>query len=389
MNILLVSSFLPYPLDSGGHVRLFNLLKAIRKDHNITLICERRPYQTDKDIAEIEKICKKVVTVERKKQWSLENIFKTAVSSFPFLLVGHTNPEMKAQIVSLLNSSHFDLIHVETFYVFQNLPKTYLPVVLIEHNIEYKVYELFAKTAPFFLKPFLSIDVSKIKFWEEKYWKEAKRVVTVSEEDRKVIKNEKTDVVPNGVDVNKFKFKSRNSKIGEKTVLFIGNFKWLQNQKSVDFIIKDIWPKIKSREKIKLWIVGKHIPKNIKALTKDHRVLFDEDAPSETWKIYQKADILLAPITVGGGTSYKILEAMASGVPVVTTNLGIEGLQAKSGKHALTAETSEKLAKEVDNLLENPLLTEKITQEARIFIEKNYSWDSIGKKLEDVYKSVV
>src|SRR5690242_13713182 len=143
MRILVVSSYLPFPLHSGGHVRLFNLIKQLSKRHKITLICEKRDFQTQTDINEVGKFCEEIITVPRKKQWSIQNIFKAGFSSYPFLLVGHTSLEMKQQIVRVLNEKQFDVIHIETFYVNQNLPKTYLPVVLVEHNVEYEVYQRF------------------------------------------------------------------------------------------------------------------------------------------------------------------------------------------------------------------------------------------------------
>ncbi len=139
MKVLIVSSFLPYPLHSGGHIRLYNLIKNLSEQNDITLICEKRDAQTKEDVEEVEKICKKVITVNRKKQWSVENILKTGFSSNPFLVTGHTSSEMSAQIRDELVRENYDLIHVETFYVLQNLPKLSLPVVLVEHDIEYLV----------------------------------------------------------------------------------------------------------------------------------------------------------------------------------------------------------------------------------------------------------
>ena len=83
MKILMVSSFLPYPLTSGGHIRLYNLIKNLSNRHNITLICEKRDYQTEEDVDEIKKICTKVITVRRKKQWSVSNILKTDNLALP------------------------------------------------------------------------------------------------------------------------------------------------------------------------------------------------------------------------------------------------------------------------------------------------------------------
>src|SRR6185503_6905723 len=102
MKILVVSSYLPYPLYSGGQVRLYNLIKELSGKHEITLICEKRSNQTARDVAEVKKICKEVITVDRKKQWSAGNVLKAGVSSNSFLVTGHTQPIFQQKIQECL-----------------------------------------------------------------------------------------------------------------------------------------------------------------------------------------------------------------------------------------------------------------------------------------------
>ncbi len=402
MRILMVSSFLPYPLFSGGHVRLYNIIKELSKKHVITLVCEQREYQTDKDVKEVTKFCKDVITVPRKKQWTVANIMKTGFSPFPFLLVGHSSPEMKEAIKQVIKSSPFDLIHVETFYVMQNLPKTSLPVVLVEHNIEYLVYKRFSNTIPALLRFPLLIDVSKMQYWEEQFWKQADRLVAVSQEDKKMMGRNDVVIVPNGVDVNKLKVENGKLKIKEeeKRILFIGDFKWVQNRDAARWILTEIWPKTqksklplrseasKSQNSLKLWIVGRNIPESIKNLTNDKDIVFDERA-DDTVEIFKNATVLLAPVRVGGGTSFKILEAMASGVPVITTSLGATGLGAQDGKEILIADEADTIVEKLTELLSDIELYTKIAKNARKLIEKNFDWRIIVKKLENVYTSTI
>lgn len=390
----MVSSYLPFPLFSGGHIRLYNLIKNLSENHEITLVCEKRDFQTEEDVIEVKKICKKVITVVRKKQWSVLNILKTGFSMDPFLIVGHTSEELKLAIRDELVRQNYDVIHVETFYVYQNLPKVSIPVVLVEHNIEYLVYQRYAKIANPLLKPFFYADILKLKRKEQEVWKKVDKLVAVSNTEKRLMKRADVSIVPNGVDTNNFKFRSFSQIPNEKRVLFIGDFKWLQNRDALEFILKEVWPNIVGKLEavskntdLKLWIVGKNIPQNLKSLANAKNIILDENNKEETSLIFRKSYILLAPLRVAGGTSYKILEAFASGVAVVTTNLGIEGLEAKNNTHVLSGETPFQLADSVCNLLLDHSLYKRITLNARKFVEEKYDWKKITKKLEEVYMS--
>lgn len=396
MKILMISSFLPFPLKSGGEIRLYNLIKNLSDLHDITLICEKRDYQKAEDVAEVEKICKKVITVPRKKQWSIGNIIKTGFSSDPFLVVGHTSDEMKQAIRDELVRENFDLIHVETFYVYQNLPKVSIPVVLVEHNIEYLAYKRFVKLANPIFKPFFYLDVAKLKRIEEKAWKKADKLVAVSKTERNIMKRADVDIVPNGVDINNFKFRGLQDMPFEKRVLFIGDFKWFQNVDAAEVILKKIWPSLclkleeaKEKTNVKLWIVGRNMPDRIKTLGKSKNIILEDNNKDEAYDIFKKAYILLAPIRAGGGTSYKIIESMATGVGVVTTNLGIEGLEAKNNIHVLSSENEEEMPELILELLKNHSLYRKLTLNARKLIEEKYDWKRISQKLNEVYVSCI
>src|SRR5258706_10942037 len=121
---------------------------------------------------------------------------------------------------------------------------------------------------------------------------------------------------------------------------------------------------------LKLWVVGKNIPENLMSLFKSDKIIFDLNNKEETPRIFAKAFMLLAPYRVAGGTSYKVLEAMASGVAVVTNNLGYEGLGAKNKTHLLAGQTSEELANLSFSLLTDHSLFRRLTLNARKFVEE-------------------
>ncbi len=146
------------------------------------------------------------MTVGRRKQWSVGNFLSTVGSSHSFLVIGHTNKRLKLKIQEELLSNNFDLIHVETFYVMQNLAQTSLPVVLAEHNIEYQVYSRYVNQVPPVARPLLSLDIAKIRKEEEGSWRKADKLVCVSNDDKKIMANNGLEpvVVANGVDTEKF-----------------------------------------------------------------------------------------------------------------------------------------------------------------------------------------
>ncbi len=391
MNILVVSSYLPFPLHSGGETRLYNLLKILSQKHKITLVCEMRSFQTKRDIFELEKFCQSVITVPRKKQWSLNNILKTGFSANSFLITGHTSQSMRDAITSILFTQHIDLIHVETSYVLQNIPATKVPVLLVEHNIEYLVYQRYLDKGNKLSKPLLQVDVNKLKRFEQHAWRRASRVAAVSPQERDVIKKLKSDVsvIPNGVDLDTFAMKHVPSflkTVKEKRLLFIGDFNWIQNRDAVSWLILKVWPLLRKRfsdSNLKLWIVGRHIPDSIKNMS-GLDILATESAPSAA-DVFRQSYLLLAPIRVGGGTSYKILESMACGTPVITTSLGAEGILADKDKDILVGNEPSEICDMVERLLENDKMYTKIAVNAREKIEQNYSWLGIAKQLDELY----
>jgi glycosyltransferase involved in cell wall biosynthesis len=236
-----------------------------------------------------------------------------------------------------------------------------------------------------------------MKRWEQNYWQSADRLIAVSDDDKKHMKRKDTIVIPNGVDTDAFTLTDLDKKIkGEKKrILFIGDFKWIANQDAVKQIITTIWPQMKLKIEnsklnidVSLWIVGRKIPAYIRNLSKDKEIIFDETV-DDTADAFAKADALIAPIRVGGGTKFKILEAMASGVPVVTTEYGAEGLNIKHSEHMLIGDTNEQLADLLIKLFADEKTYKQMAQKARKHIEDNFSWSSIAKKLEEVYKLTI
>lgn len=390
MKILMFTPYVPYPPNSGGQIRTFNLIKNLSKKHEITSFSFRRSDHGIPELTELKKYCRQVRTFSRKKSFqSPLKILRTGFSRYPYLVNMYRHRQTQQAIAQELSSRTYDLIHVETYYIMPNLPNTSVPVLLAEQTIEYQVYQHYASSSPIWpIKPLLYIDVVKHKYWERHYWQEVKKVVAMSEADKQkmlqLIPNLNVSVVPNGVDTTFFQEKISNHK-PSNTVLFVGNFNWLQNREAAEVLAKNIWPKIKAKlPGAKLWIVGREPKENIKRLaTSDITISGDiEDIRTA----FQGANVLVAPLYGAGGTRYKILEAMASGLPVVTTRIGIEGIGATNGRNVLLADSNEEIANLTIEIIKNQNLAKKIAISAKEFVYKNFDWKSISNSLEQIYE---
>lgn len=395
MKILMLTSYLPYPPTSGGQVRSYNLIKNLAKKHEITLFSLIKNDSEKKFIKELGKYCRKVAVFNRsQKPWTLENILKTGFSRHPFLVIRNFSIQEKVAVEKELKKERYDLIHAENFYVMPHIPPTKIPILLTEQTILYRVYQHFVETLPwylFWLKPVLMIDVWKLRNEETFYWQSADYLAAVSKEDRNhissLVSGKKVGVVPNGVDYQYYAQK-KYPKDRLPTILFgAADFHWMQNKEGAEILLKKIWPLIMTKlPEARLWIVGKIAPEALAEYQKQKNVIIQEIEDNR--EAYQRAWVLLAPMKSGGGSRTKFFEAMASGLPIVTTPEGIEGIPAINRKEAIIDNDFDRLAGTTIEVLKNPELAEEIGQNGKKLVEDQYDWSVSALELEKIYKLI-
>lgn len=389
----MLTPYLPYPPSSGGQIRSYNLIKQLSKKHEITL-CSLIKFDEDKKYAKnLENFCKAVHIFKRpEKPWTISNILRTGFSSLPFLAIRNYSHSEKKALPKIIKDGNFDIIHAETFYVSPHIPKTDIPIVLVDQTIEFEVYQHFVdnfKVMP--LRPLLYIDVLKLKHWEVFYWKKASRVIAVSEKDetkmKSVLKEDKVRLIPNGVGEDLMDEVDIHY---NKNILFVGNYAWLQNIEAANVLAREVFPEIlKSVTDATLTIVGQNTSKISDLNSQKIRIVdLAVDDIEGIKKAFHSSGVLVAPLYGPGGTRLKILGAMAAKLPVVTTSVGIAGI-GKSGESYLEGEDPKDLARLTVKILEDRKLYEKIAKNARKLVEDNYSYESISKKLTGVYEEVV
>lgn len=396
MKILMLVPFLPNIKTSGGQTRWYNIIKYLSKSHEITLFSLIKNESERQFIPELEKYCKKVKVFRRPKSpWTIRNILLTGFTWFPFLVIRNFSLEEKKAVQKELKQEKYDIIHAETFYVMPHLPKTNIPSILVEQTIEYQVYMHYViNEARWFLKPLFLIDVIKLRFWEKYFWRKADQLVAVSEEDKlmmqKLISDINVDIIPNGVDSKYYSEKKTKKKLPPRVLYGVTNFEWLQNVEAVNILIREIWPIIKRNfPKAILWIVGRKIPKDLISLSQSRKDIEITESIPDSRDAYLGASVMLTPIRGSGGTRLKILEAMAAGLPVVSTSVGVAGLGVVNGKHALVSDDTKDLAKLTVELLKDKQKAEKIGKNARNYVRSVFDWRFVVSLHDRIYKKAI
>ena len=396
MKILMLVPYLPNPSTSGGQTRWYNIIKYLSQNHEITLFSLIKDESEKRFIPELKKYCQKVEVFSRpEKPWTLRNILLSELGPFPLLVIRNWSYEERKAIAKELEREKYDLIHAETFYVMPHLPKTTVPTILVEQTIWHDVYKHHVvHEIPRLLRPFFLWDVIKVKFWEKHYWGRADRLFAVSEEDReemrKIIPEKEIGIIPNGVDSKFFSEKPIERMSPPRILYGVTNFEWLQNQEATEILIKKVWPFIKkSFPNAKIWIVGRKMPGWLKELAeKDNDIEITENI-EDARDAYRKASITVAPIKGAGGTRLKILEAMAAGLPVVSSTIGVAGLGVKDGENVLIADTPKGLAEKAVKLLKDRELAEKIGARGQAHVRKYFDWRFIVKLHDPIYRKLV
>ena len=393
MKTLMLTPYLPWPLHSGGQIRTYNLLKNLAKKHDITLFSFIRDDAERAFLQKLQPFCKKIQVFKRTKSpWAIRNILLSGFTPYPFLVCIYLSRDAQLALQNELNGS-YDIIHAETFYVMPNIPETPIPTLLVEQTIEYLGYQTYTvQKAPVFIRPLLMIDVAKLRFWEHWYWKRADLLATMSEEDRRWIlrrvPHANIEVVANGIDVSHFR-ETKPVRPKQPTVLFVGNYKWLPNVDAAEYLIEKIWPFIHKRiPAAELRIVGRDVTERIRTMgekTPGVRVIGEVEDIRDA---LSRAHVMLVPIRNGRGTRYKILESMAARLPVVSTSLGIEGIQAKDGVHAFIRDSDKGLSEATVRLLNDRETASRLSQAAFELVTSHYNWEAISADLDRIYQKL-
>ena len=404
LNILWISHFVPYPPKGGCFQRSYNLIKEVSRNNNIYLIALRHKdktthpeSETKKAKSELEKLCKKVIIVDISSFSGVNFYFMAFKSIFninPLTVNLFKSKYAENIIAKLVNDIEFDVAHYDTISLCEYMHHTgSIPKILNHHGVEsFMIRRRVNNEQNFLKKLYLFIESYKLRKYEERNCHKYYLNLTVSEDDKSMLMKisplSHVEVVENGVDVDYFKQKDKHNNTNR--LIFAGRMDQYSNVDAIMQFCRNVWPLVKERfPEIRFSLIGNNPPQKLLDMARNDERIEVLGYVDDVRSYFAGATISICPIRDGGGTRLKILDAMAMGMPIISTTIGCEGIDVSPGKDVLIANTPEEYVYNIRRLINDDVLRENLSNNARKTVENKYSWNIIGQKLNKYYHDSV
>ncbi len=383
LRIAYVTPWLPAPADSGSVIRAARLARAVARLGPVTLYCRAsdgaavRPAEHE-ELRPFARV--RVQAYPREEYAKLSRVF-TAES------IAHwtaTDDPLAARLAEDHRQEPFDVVvcqQVLTANVARGVPD--VPVVLDEHNIESDALrQVLADVGRYrdVRGPRPEELAATVAAYEQAAWSRAALVTCPTEADARWIEARRgrpVQVIPNGADVGELAF-TAPSRRGGKEVLFVGAFFWAPNARAARFLARDVLPRVRSAEpEARLTLCGKSPGVDV-ALLRRPRVEVTGTVPSVV-PFLQRAAVYANALFAGTGSSLKCLEALAAGIPLISTAVGVRGFPLVPGRHYLAAETTDEFARAILDVIADPSRFDEMARAGRAVAEQ-FAWEHVGEE---------
>ncbi len=392
MNILFICKTLPHQKVIGGPIIIYNRVRLLSRRHQVSLLTfvseEEKPF-----IPTVSRFCLDFQAVDFPPPRSLpRKVWDFFFSPVPNYFLVNRSPEMFQRLGEMVRRHPYDVVISEysmvAQYLYQNSDLQGIKRVMSVHECYYlarkKAFQVqrFSReglSALFYLKG--------LKRYEFALYRSADKVLTLTPQGRDELLSIAPDldisVVPHGVDIEQFCVSQECSK--EQAVMFLGNYPHDPNRDAVIYFYQRIWPRVREEVKdAKFYVVGKDPTPDLLELAEKDPSVVVTGTVEDVRPYFERSKVFVCPVRIGGGFRGKILEAMAMGLPIVSTSLGAEGVDATDGKEMYIADQPEDFARKVVELLGDDGLCQRMGEEARRKVEECFSWEKGVELLEEV-----
>lgn len=393
MKVLWVNSNFMHPINKGGQIRTFEMLRYLHRWHEIHYVAIQRPAQPEGPARAHEYSTKSYpfpARIPEKTSLSfLPQLIGGLFSSVPLSMSRFNPPGMRAFLADLIRRERFDVAVADHL-----APMTYFPdrahCVLFQHNVEFMIWRRRVQHAADALRrAYFRQQADRMFAFERDACREAGCVVACSEVDARLMRESfsisNVTHVPTGVNIEHFTPPELPSaRTSRPDLVFVGSMDWQPNEEGVLWFAKEILPLVRRRRPGATFaVVGRTPPPSIQALARDSNITVTGTVP-EVRPWFWESGVSIVPLRIGGGTRLKIYEAMAARSPVVSTTIGAEGLEYSDGEHLRIADTPEAFAEACIDLIENPRKREVMIDAAHKLVTTRFSWEVVARRFDEI-----
>jgi glycosyltransferase involved in cell wall biosynthesis len=398
MRILYFTSRECWPPNTGARLRDYHFARQLAARARVTYLGLRNPADPPPTPIPADTGLERSALIDKAPNFSPGKIIRGLIGPEPITVLNNRSARIEAELTRTLNEvDGFDSVQVEGVHLVSYIPLLRAarrkPLIIADwHNIESEIMWRYSEKTSFARRLYAQRTAKLIENMELKLLRECDiHVVCSLREQSKLLErvpNARIEIVGNGVDVAHFTEAARNPANTERRdILFVGSMDYHANIEAALEFARDAWPAVRaSHPDFRFVIVGRNPPQQIRDLAARPGIVVTGTV-DDTRPWYRSALAVVVPLRTGSGTRLKILEAMAAGVPVVSTRLGAEGLNVHDGENILLAETAAEMRQGVDLLSQSPERWQALAAAGHALVEREYDWKSLGQRLFEVHAS--
>jgi len=402
VRILLLTPQLPYPPHQGTAMRNYGLLEGLSRRHQVHLVSLLAPGDSLGAAEPLQAMLESLDVAPQPRHSLPRRLFHLVTSSLPDMAHRLASPDLRAVLLRVLEADSFDVVQFEGI---EMIP--YLSVLLglkqrrggpllvfDDHNAEYILQQrVFEADIRIPLRwpgaAYSFVQYRRLRRYEAWACREVDVVVAVSEPDgqalARIVPEVEAEVVPNGIPFADYaSYEAPEGYLAPHSLVFTGKMDFRPNVDAVLWFADRVFPLIQAKvPDAQFYVVGQRPHERLERLKETAGIVITGRVP-ETRPYIASADVYVIPLLSGGGTRFKVLEAMALGRPIVSTTMGCDGFPVSSGREILLADDAEAFAERVLALLADPGRGRSLVQAGRRFAAQ-YDWGKIVPQLETAY----